>query len=85
MLNFWDIGGQERYIYMTNVYYRNAEFCLIMFDLTDRHSFEACSKWKLDLDLKYKLSDGLLHNSFVLLINLSSNCLKLKVLSVHVC
>jgi len=56
-LNFWDIGGQERYIYMTNVYYKNADFCLVMFDLTNRESFEACSKWKQDLDLKYKLDD----------------------------
>lgn len=56
-LNFWDIGGQERYIYMTNVYYKNADFCLVMFDLTNRESFEACAKWKQDLDLKYKLDD----------------------------
>jgi GTPase SAR1 family protein len=49
---------QERYIHMTNVYYRNADFCLIMFDLTNRDSFEACSRWKNDLDIKYKLSDG---------------------------
>ena len=55
---FWDIGGQERYIYMTHVYYKNADYCLIMFDLTNKESFEACAKWKLDLDQKYRLADG---------------------------
>ena len=43
---------------MTHVYYRNADFCLIMFDLNDRESFRACAKWKTDLDEKYRLEDG---------------------------
>ena len=55
---FWDIGGQERYIYMTHVYYKNADFCLIMFDLTSRDSFKACAKWKRDLDDKHRMEDG---------------------------
>ena len=55
---FWDIGGQERYIYMTHVYYKNADFCLIMFDLMSRDSFRACAKWKKDLDDKYRMEDG---------------------------
>ncbi|RMZ98238.1 ras-related Rab-7L1-like [Brachionus plicatilis] len=55
---FWDIGGQERYIYMTHVYYKNSDFCLIMFDLMNRESFQACAKWKTDLDEKYRLADG---------------------------
>ena len=55
---FWDIGGQERYIYMTHVYYKNADFCLIMFDLTSRESFQACARWKKDLDDKHRMEDG---------------------------
>jgi len=57
-LHFWDIGGQERYISMTHVYYKNADFCLILFDLTNKESFLACQKWKNDLDKKHELSDG---------------------------
>lgn len=57
-LQFWDIGGQERYIYMTHVYYKSADFCLIMFDLNNRESFRACARWKKDLDDKYRLEDG---------------------------
>lgn len=57
-IQFWDIGGQERYIHMTHVYYKNSDFCLVMFDLTNRESFKACAKWKADLDEKYCLDDG---------------------------
>jgi GTPase SAR1 family protein len=43
---------------MTHVYYKNSDFCLIMFDLMNRKSFESCAKWKLDLDEKYSFYDG---------------------------
>ena len=43
---------------MTHVYYKNSDFCLIMFDLMNRKSFEACARWKLDLDEKYSFYDG---------------------------
>ena len=55
---FWDIGGQERNLFMSRMYYKNADFCLIMFDLMDRESFKACAKWKKDLDDKYRMEDG---------------------------
>ena len=57
-IQFWDIGGQERYIHMTHVYYKNSDFCLVMFDLMSRESFKACARWKADLDEKYVLEDG---------------------------
>jgi hypothetical protein len=43
---------------MTHVYYKNSDFCLVMFDLMNRDSFLACAKWKLDLDEKYRMKDG---------------------------
>merc|ERR1739845_12760 len=43
---------------MTHVFYKDAEFCLIVFDLTKRESFEACAKWKKDLDDKHTLENG---------------------------
>ena len=54
-----DIGGQERYIHMTHVFYKEADFCLIVFDITSRDSFEACARWKKDLDDKYVMDNGL--------------------------
>ena len=55
---FWDICGQESYLSMSNMYYKNTNFCLIMFDLTDLETFKACAKWKRDLDEKFRMENG---------------------------
>lgn len=43
---------------MTRVYYKDAHGCVIMFDLTNKNSFENTLKWKKDLDAKCTLGDG---------------------------
>lgn len=63
----WDIAGQERFGTMTSHYYRDAlgklqlfavKFttagALIVFDLTDKASFEAVEKWRDDIDRKMR-------------------------------
>ena len=50
--------GQERFTSMTRVYYKDTNACIIMFDLTQRSSFENTCKWKKDLDAKCTLPDG---------------------------
>ena len=35
----WDTAGQERYRSITNAYYRGAEGILVVFDLTNKESF----------------------------------------------
>ena len=55
---FWEICGEDRYLNMSNMYYKNATFCLIMFDLVNLESFKACAKWKRDLDEKYQMEHG---------------------------
>jgi Ras-related protein Rab-7L1 len=57
-LQLWDIAGQERFTSMTRVYYKNSAGCVLMFDLTDRQSFQNTVKWKKDLDTKVWLPDG---------------------------
>lgn len=57
IFQFWDIGGQDRFINMSHIYYKDSDFCLILFDVTNRKSFEECAKWKLDLDEKYRMID----------------------------
>uniref|UniRef100_A0A2C9JPJ6 Ras-related protein Rab n=1 Tax=Biomphalaria glabrata TaxID=6526 RepID=A0A2C9JPJ6_BIOGL len=52
------IGGQERFTSMTRVYYKDAHACLVMFDLTQKNTFQSCVKWKKDLDQKCTLVDG---------------------------
>jgi len=57
-LQLWDIAGQERFTWMTRVYFKDAHGCIIMFDLTNKNSFQNTLKWKKDVDSKCMLSDG---------------------------
>ena len=50
--------GQERFTWMTRVYYRDARGCVIMFDLSSRASLASVAKWKRDLDSKCALPTG---------------------------
>ena len=43
---------------MSRVYYRDAKGCIIMFDLTNRNSFQNVLQWKENLDTKLQMSDG---------------------------
>ena len=52
------LQGQERFTWMTRVYYKEAQGCIIIFDLTSRNSFENAVKWKKDVDSKCSLEDG---------------------------
>ena len=41
----WDTAGQERYRAITAAYYRGAVGALIVYDITQRDSFENCERW----------------------------------------
>ena len=55
---FCQYPGQERFTSMTRVYYKDAHACIVMFDLTQRLTFQNAIKWKKDLDTKCTLHDG---------------------------
>ncbi len=44
-LQLWDTAGQEKYKSMVSSYYRGANVALIVFDITNRQSFEALPLW----------------------------------------
>jgi small GTP-binding protein len=44
-LQVWDTAGQERYRAITAAYYRGAVAFILMFDLTNKATFEACKNW----------------------------------------
>ncbi|MHA1109927.1 MAG: GTP-binding protein [Promethearchaeota archaeon] len=44
-LQIWDTGGQERFQYVRPLYYRGAMGALLLFDLTNRESFDHIPKW----------------------------------------
>ena len=39
-LQIWDTAGQERFRFITTTFYRGANAVLIVFDLTQRESFD---------------------------------------------
>ena len=44
-LNIWDTAGQERFKTITATYYKGAHGVMIVFDLTDRNSFNNVNSW----------------------------------------
>ncbi len=45
-LEIWDTSGQERYRAITNIYFRNADLIVIVYDITNRRSFlDATTYW----------------------------------------
>uniref|UniRef100_A0A915PY64 Uncharacterized protein n=1 Tax=Setaria digitata TaxID=48799 RepID=A0A915PY64_9BILA len=44
-LQIWDTAGQERYASMLPMYLRNAVAAVIVYDITDRESFQELKKW----------------------------------------
>ncbi|KJE91039.1 small GTPase rabE [Capsaspora owczarzaki ATCC 30864] len=57
-LQLWDIAGQERFQHMTRVYYRSAAAAVVVFDLTQRWSFQKVRGWKADVDSKVRLPNN---------------------------
>ncbi|CAI5441237.1 unnamed protein product [Caenorhabditis angaria] len=49
-LQVWDTAGQERFRCMVPMYMRNADAALIVYDVTNRESFEDVDKWMDELE-----------------------------------
>ena len=48
----WDTAGQERYRSLTPMYYRGAGASLIVFDITDKNSFDNAKSWIKEIQEK---------------------------------
>ncbi|MHA2183026.1 MAG: Rab family GTPase [Promethearchaeota archaeon] len=48
-LIFWDIAGQSKFEVMRRHFYQGAEAVIVIFDLTNRKSFESVSGWYRDI------------------------------------
>jgi len=56
----WDTAGQERFRTITNSYYRNANGIIIVYDLTDRQSFENVVNWYEEMNKLFLLYSEIL-------------------------
>ena len=45
-LQIWDTAGQERFQSLSQAYYRGADCCFLVYDITNRLSFEHVDNWK---------------------------------------
>eukprot|EP01083_Nonionella_stella_P174259 603576_1 len=52
-MQLWDTAGQERFRTITSPYYRGAHGVLLVYDVTDRESFDDIIRWNDQID-KYK-------------------------------
>ena len=55
-LILWDIAGQSKFETMRKHFYKGTEAVILIFDLTNRKSFESIPKWYEDIK-KYVISD----------------------------
>merc|ERR1712045_793748 len=45
-MQIWDTAGQERFQSLGVAFYRGADACLLVYDVTDPRSFESLQNWK---------------------------------------
>ena len=55
-LTIWDTAGQERFHALAPIYYRNANGAILVYDITDKNSFEKIRNWVNEL---YKMCDNI--------------------------
>ena len=51
-MQIWDTAGQEKYRSLTPMYYRNAHAAVLVFDVTNKESYESLEQWATDLEEK---------------------------------
>jgi small GTP-binding protein len=44
-IQLWDTPGQEQYRSITKLFYREAKICIIVYDITNRTTFESLDYW----------------------------------------
>ena len=49
-MQIWDTAGQERYRTITNAYYKGADGIIIVFDITNKESFDNIPSWLQEIE-----------------------------------
>ena len=48
----WDTAGQEKYGPLAQMYYRDADVAILVYDSTDKHTFAGLKTWHMELSEK---------------------------------
>ena len=56
-IKIWDTAGQERYQSLGVAFYRGAEACVLVYDITNARSFENLNLWRQDFLVKANPKD----------------------------
>ena len=49
-LQIWDTAGEERFRNITSSYYKGGQGILLMYDITNRNSFESIKNWLIEVE-----------------------------------
>lgn len=49
ILNIWDTAGEEKYHALAPIFYLNSDGAIIVYDCTDKETFERAQKWFIEL------------------------------------
>jgi DnaJ homolog subfamily C member 27 len=47
-INFWDLSGRSEFFDVRNEFYKDTQGCLLVYDITNRESFEQCDAWLIE-------------------------------------
>ena len=75
-IEVWDTAGQERYKSITTAYYKGAKCCLIVYDITNKSSFD-------NIDKRIKEINNEIQNPFIILIGNKSDLNEKREVSIE--
>lgn len=44
-VNFWDLSGHPEFFEIRNEFYKDAQGCILVYDVSNRESFDECDNW----------------------------------------
>jgi Ras-related protein Rab-5C len=60
-LEIWDTAGQERYRSLSPMYYRHAQVIIIVYDVTDKETYDRAKGWINEVVSSQKNDDSLIY------------------------
>lgn len=58
MVQLWDTAGQEKFRSVAKSYFKNADGCIIVYDVNSRHTFKSIPYWMEEFVSKSRMLDS---------------------------